>query len=58
MYYLERNTIPGICVESVNKTTSRSLMKLSESRVRAAAESDTSGGDVSVDECFSLDYRS
>ena len=55
VYYLERNDIPGICVES-GETSSWTPIKISRSRVRVA-DSDTSDDNVSLDDCLSLNYQ-
>ena len=55
VYYLERNDIPGVCVES-GETSSWTPIKISRSRVRAA-DSDTSDDNVSLNDCLLLNYQ-
>ena len=52
VFYLERNNVPGVCVESkLNKSLSWTPVKFSRHQIKAVEDSSDDDDDVCLDDC-------
>ena len=56
VFYLEKDGIPGICVDQGDKSFGWSQAKISRRAVKVGTGS-TESSDFEIDECLSIDYR-
>ena len=56
VFYLEKNDIPGVCVDRGDCSFSWSPVKFSRSAVKIGVRS-TESSDVDIDDCLSIDYQ-
>ena len=57
VFYLERNNVPGVCVESkLNKSLSWTPIKISRHQIQAVEDS-SDPSDDDVDDCVCIDYQ-